>query len=143
MRRAIGLLVLGFTAVLGIGWHYRGSVRLPLTLGVGAVSGFLSGAIGIPGPPIILFYLSGPANARVARGSMIAFFAFTTATALVTYTWHGLYTDGVLWRAVGLMPVFVSGTWFGRRLFGRVSEVAFRRAALLLLAVIGIATALS
>ena len=94
MRRAIGLLVLSFTVVLGIGWRYRGAVRLPLTLGIGASSGFLSGAIGIPGPPIILFYLSGPSSARVARGSMIGFFAFTTATALVTYAWYGLYTDG-------------------------------------------------
>lgn len=143
MRRAIGLLVLSFTVVLGIGWRYRGAVRLPLTLGIGASSGFLSGAIGIPGPPIILFYLSGPSSARVARGSMIGFFAFTTATALVTYAWYGLYTDGVLWRAVGLLPAFLAGIWLGRRLFGRVSEVAFRRAALVLLAVIGIVTVLS
>jgi len=143
MQRAIGLLVLGFTAVLSIGWRYRGRVPLPLTLGVGASSGLLSGAMGIAGPPIILFYLSGPANAAVARGSMIGFFAFTTATALFTYGWYGLYTGEVLWRAAGLLPAFVGGIWLGRRLFGRVSEVAFRRAALALLAIIGIATVFS
>ena len=143
MRRAIGVLVFVFAAVLAIGWRYRGTVPLPLTLGVGAISGLLSGAMGIAGPPIILFYLSGPANATVARGSMIGFFAFTTATALVTYGWYGLYTEDVLWRAAGLLPAFVSGIWLGRRLFGLVSEVAFRRAALALLAFIGIATAFS
>ena len=143
MRRAIGLLVLAFATVLGIGWRYRGRVPLPLTLGVGASSGLLSGAMGTPGPPIILFYLSGPANARVARGSMIGFFAFTTTTALVTYGWYGLYTEAVLWRAAGLLPAFAGGIWLGRRLFGRVSEVTFRRAALALVALIGIATALA
>ena len=143
MRRAIGLLVLSFTMVLAMGWRYRGAVQLPLTIGVGASGGFLGGAAGIAGPPIILFYLSGPADARMARGSMIGFFVFTTATALVTYAWHGLYTEGLLWRAAGLLPAFVSGIWLGQRLFGRVSEAAFRRAALVLLAVIGIASALS
>jgi uncharacterized membrane protein YfcA len=143
MRRAIGSLVLGFAAVLAIGWRYRGTVPLPLTLGVGASGGLLSGAMGTPGPPIILFYLSGPAEAKVARGSMIGFFAFTTATALVTYGWHGLYTEDVLWRAAGLLPAFAGGIWLGRRLFGRVSEVAFRRATLALLVLIGIATAFS
>lgn len=141
MRRAIGLLVLGFAAVLAIGWRYRRKVPLPLTIGVGATSGLLSGAMGTPGPPIILFYLSGPADARVARGSMIGFFAFTTTTALVTYGWYGLYTEDVLWRAAGLLPAFAGGIWLGRRMFGRVSEVAFRRAALVLLALIGVATA--
>ena len=74
---------------------------------------------------------------------MIGFFAFTTTTALFTYGWHGLYTEDVLWRAAGLLPVFAIGIWLGRRLFGRVSEVAFRRATLALLALIGIATTLS
>ena len=143
MRRAIGLLVLGFTAVLGTGWRYRGTVPLPLTLGVGASGGLLSGAMGIAGPPIILFYMSGSASARVARGSMIGFFAFTTVTALFTYGWYGLYTGDVLWRAAALLPVFAGGIWLGRRLFGRVSEVAFRRVALALLAFIGIAAAFS
>ena len=37
------------------------------------------------------------------------FSAFTTATALITYAWYGLYTDGVLWRAAGLMPALLGG----------------------------------
>jgi uncharacterized membrane protein YfcA len=143
MRRAIGLLVLGFAAVLGLGWRYRGTLPLPVTLGVGASSGLLSGAMGTPGPPIIFFYLSGPANPTVARGSMIGFFAFTTTTALITYGSYGLYTEDVLWRAAGLLPAFASGIWLGRRLFGKVSEVAFRRATLALLALIGTATVFS
>jgi uncharacterized protein len=143
MRRAIGVLVLGFAAVLGTGWRYRAKVPLSLTLGIGASSGLLSGAMGTPGPPIILFYLSGPADASVARGSMIGFFAFTTMTALVTYGWYGLYTEDVLWRAAILLPAFAGGIWLGRQLFGHASEVAFRRTALILLACIGIATAFS
>ena len=108
MRRAIGLLVLGFTAVLGTGWRYRGTVPLPLTLGVGASGDLLGGAMGIAGPPIILFYMSGPASARVARGSMIGFFAFTTVTALFTYGWYGPLYRG---RAVAGGGAVASVRW--------------------------------
>lgn len=143
LRRTIGLVVLGFVVVLALGWRYRGVVSLPLTLGVGVTSGLLGGAMGIPGPPTILFYLSGPAHAWTARASIMGYFVFTSAMVLAVYTFHGLYTEAVLWRSAGLIPAYVGGVWLGNRLFGKVSEVAFRRVALVLLVTVAITALLT
>lgn len=134
MRRAIGLVVIVFVVALSLGWRYRKAVRLPLKLGVGAASGFLGGSMGIPGRPVILFYLSGPEAARTARASIMGFFLFTSAVGLASYASFGLYTGDVLWRAVTLLPLYFGGVWIGSALFGKVSEVAFRRMAYLVLA---------
>ncbi len=139
VRRGIGFVVLGFVVVLALGWRYRGVVGLPLTLAVGVTSGLLGGAAGIPGPPIILFYLSGPAHARAARASIMGLFVFTSAMGLAAYAFYGLYTEAVLWRTAGLVPAYLGGVWLGSRLFGRVSEVAFRRVALVVLTSIALA----
>jgi len=137
MNRVIGVVVLCFAGALEAGWRYRGSGSLALQTGVGAASGFLGGAIGIPGPPVILFYLSGPAGARTARASIMGFFMFTTGMTLGTYYVPGLYTATVVSSAVVLVPAYVLGVWAGSRLFGSVSERAFRVVALLLLVTIG------
>lgn len=139
LRRSIGLLVVAFVVILAVGWRYRGAAGLPLTLGVDGTGGFLGGAMGIPGPPIILFYLSGPAAARPARASIMSFFLFTGATTMLTYGFNGLYTRDVLVLAASLLPAYLGGVWLGNRLFGHVSEVTFRRASLIVLAGIGIA----
>ncbi len=42
----------------GRGWRYRGALTRPLIFGTGALSGFLSGSAGLPGPPVILLYMA-------------------------------------------------------------------------------------
>lgn len=139
MRRAIGLLVLAFVAALATGWRYRGAAGLPVVLGIGAGSGFLGGATSMAGPPVILFYLAGPARADAARASIMGFFVFVVAVAIVTYGLHGLYTQSVLVRAGLLAPVYIAAIWLGSRLFAGAHERLYRRIALVVLA--GIAAA--
>lgn len=143
MRRAIGFVVMAFVVALSLGWRYRRVVPLPLELSVGAASGFLGGSMGISGPPIILFYLSGPEAARTARASIMGFFLFTSVIRLASYASFGLYTHNVLWRATILLPLYFGGVWIGSALFGRVSEAQFRRVAYVVLAGIALVALIS
>ncbi len=133
MMRGISGLVLIFAIVLWIGWRYQANPSLPVTLAIGATSGLLTGSAGIGGPPVVLFFLSGPLGAPGTRANLICYFAFTQLTALISFAAYGLLESRVLISAAILVPTFLVATWLGSRLFGKIDELWFRRATLLFL----------
>lgn len=139
MLRGISAVVLGFAIVLWGGWRYRSEPTLPVSLAVGGSSGLLTGAAGIGGPPVVLFFLSGPHGAVETRANLICYFAFTQLIALVSFAIYGLLESTVLISAMILVPAFLLAAWIGTRLFGKVDETWFRRAMLVFL--IGVALA--
>jgi len=139
LRRAVAVVVIGFTCLLASGWRYRGPTPLPATLAVGAASGVLTGAAGIGGPPVVVWLLAGDTDARRARANFILFFGATLGVAPIALLWAGLVDGTIAGRALWLAPVFMAGTWAGGRLSGRASDRAFRWAALAILFAGGIA----
>ncbi|HZH27767.1 MAG TPA: sulfite exporter TauE/SafE family protein [Azospirillaceae bacterium] len=139
MRRAVAVVVIGFTCLLASGWRYRGPTPLPATLAVGAASGVLTGAAGIGGPPVVVWLLAGQTDARRARANFILFFGATLGVAPIALLSAGLVDWTTAGRALCLAPVFMAGTWVGGRLSGRASDRAFRWAALAILFAGGIA----
>lgn len=76
-RYAVSILALTMLAVLGAGLRYRGAVTPPLVVGIGGAGGFLGGAAGLPGPPVILFYMASPHGAAAIRANtMLYLFGF-------------------------------------------------------------------
>ena len=64
------------------------------------------------------------------------------ATFAMTALWigaAGAVTTSVLKLFVLGLPFLLAGTWLGLRLYGRLSEAAFRRIVLILLLVSGVA----
>ena len=49
--------LLALVTLLASGWRYSGKATPPITVGVGALSGFLSGAAQIGGVPAIVYWL--------------------------------------------------------------------------------------
>ncbi|SHI81925.1 hypothetical protein SAMN05444000_103145 [Shimia gijangensis] len=68
-RYSVSILSLMVLAILLAGLRYRGEVRPPMLFGIGAASGFLGGTAGIPGPPVILFYMASPHQPAVIRAN--------------------------------------------------------------------------
>ena len=140
---AIGILVLAITALMAAGWRYRGHVGLATTLATGAVAGFLGGAIGIAGPPVILFWLAGQADAVRVRANLFAYFGCSSVTSLSTLAFTGLFTGDVLWLTLLLAPAFAVALLVGGRLFGRAGERVFRFVALGIVGLIGLGAVVS
>ena len=141
MRRAISAVVIVSVAVLWTGWRYRKRPSTPVVVATGATSGLLTGAAGVGGPPVILFFLSGQENAPGVRAGLICYFAITQLAALGSYAFGGLLGRDVGIGAAVLFPVFLLGTWLGTRLFGRVDDGLFRRLVyvfLIAVAVVGL-----
>jgi uncharacterized membrane protein YfcA len=51
------------------------------TIATGGISGLLNGALGIGGPPIVIFFFNSPAGVAIGRASLIAFFIATDTMA--------------------------------------------------------------
>jgi uncharacterized membrane protein YfcA len=136
LRRLIGAVVVVFVIALAAGWRSRRRPTTGVSLATGAASGLLTGAAGIGGPPVILFYLSGPDAPQYTRASLICYFAITQAVALVAFAVGGLLVSRVLIGGLVLFPVLALGLFVGTRLFGHADERVFRGLALGLLAVV-------
>ena len=138
VRAGIALVIIGFVALMWRGWR---PARMPQTgtiVSVGVLSGILNGSTTMGGPPVILFYLSGPAGAAVSRASMIAFFMGTDIIAFTMAFFGGLITPrtGFL-IAFALLPL-TAGIFCGSRWFRRSKEEHFQRRVLLLLILLAV-----
>jgi phage terminase large subunit-like protein len=65
---------------------------------VGATAGLLKGATGVSGPPVILYLLAGPEEARLHRANLILFFAIVSVISIIPPALGGLMGLAVLGR---------------------------------------------
>ncbi len=133
LRRAIGGFVLVFGMLLLSGWRYNGSRPLGMNLAVGSVSGLLKGATGMSGPPVILYLLAGPEEAKRHRANLILFFALIAVVSILGPLWFGLITAAVLVKLALLLPVLMLCVPIGARLFRLVPERFYKRFAMVVL----------
>ena len=138
LTRAVAVILLVFVALLLTGWRYRGRKRLPITVGLGAISGSMMVTTGMGGPPVLVYMLSGPDQAATNRANIIIYYATTGIFLLGVMVWNGLMEPAVLWRGLLLTPPFWLATYIGQRLFRQSGEQLYRRIAFLFLAVIGL-----
>ncbi len=72
-RYVVSGLTLAMLAALVLGLRYHGTVTPPMVYGIGGAAGFLGGVAGLPGPPVILFYMASPHGARVVRANTMIY----------------------------------------------------------------------
>jgi uncharacterized membrane protein YfcA len=140
LRWAITAIVLAIVVVLASGWRYRGEPRMAITLMVGALSGFLGGALQVAGPPVIVYWLGGTQEVAVIRGNFIGYFTLLSLGSFWTYVARGLLTPEVIAFALFTGPVQVLATWGGAKLFQIASAAQYRRIAYLVIALTAIAS---
>jgi uncharacterized membrane protein YfcA len=120
-------------ALLASGWRFHGQWRAPVTLGIGATSGFLNGLSGMAGPPIAFYYLAGNETATRVRANLTTYFIFVDLAALAVFLARGMVQWDTAVQGLCLTPAVVAGGLLGERLFPLASEVFYRRLALCLL----------
>jgi hypothetical protein len=141
MQIALAVFVLTATVLLWRGFALQTMPGPAASAATGAASGFFNGAFGIGGPPVILFYFASPAGNVAGRASVIAYFLATDAIGLVFLAREGLVTTDTIVRALIFLPALLGGVWVGERTFRTANPETFRRAILLLLALLAVVTA--
>ncbi len=129
LRWTIAISILIFVALLATGWRYPWKQSTPAALGVGALSGICGGAAQIGGPPLILYWLGSPDEARTIRANLLVFLVLLDLVLLGGYTWHGVMTAQAIALAVLLGPFYILALVVGARLFRRSSDRFYRRIA--------------
>lgn len=128
LRWGISALTVAMLALLMSGWRYHGAPKPPLTIGVGFVSGLLSGAIQAGGPPVVAYWLGGGNAAATMRANIILFFFCTSIAAGLTYLAAGLLDLNIVLLSLAALPGYALGLFLGTRMFDLASERTFRRA---------------
>lgn len=134
-RYAVSLVSLGMLAVLLSGLRYRGTVRRGMVAVIGAVAGLLGGVAGIPGPAVILFYMSRPLPVSVIRATILLFLLFFDMLIIGYMTGMGRVTLAGASLGLVLAVPNVLGNWLGGYLFDPARERLYRAAAYVLIAV--------
>lgn len=92
----------------------------------GAATGILTGFAGMPGPPVVPYYVGRAIPRQMAKSSMILIFTFAALIGIGS----GVALGRMEWRlallGAMLLPVVLIGTWLGRKADGRVSDRAWR-----------------
>lgn len=138
VRWVITAMIFALLALLISGWRYRARPKVPLTIGVGAVAGLFSGLAQVGGPPVVAYWLGGASDAARVRANIVLYFAMSSLFVFVSYIANGLLTTSIIGLALVTGPAYGLGIWLGSRLFGRASEVLFRRTAYALIAAAGL-----
>jgi uncharacterized protein len=135
LNRLIGLVLVVVVALEARGVMPTRLVGRGWGLGTGVLAGLLGGAVGTPGPPVIVYATTQGWSPRTIKANVMGFFVVNQGVILAGYWWAGLLTREVMTvAAVFSLPALAGGAT-GVALFGRLDAARFRRVVFALLLV--------
>jgi uncharacterized membrane protein YfcA len=138
LKRLIGLVLLAIVALEWLGLYPSRLKARGWGFGAGLAAGLIGGAVGTPGPPVILYASAQDWSPRTVKANIQAFLIVNQALILLGYWWAGLLGREV-WRLTALYAgPAVLGLAAGMLLFTRLDRVRFRRVVFLVLFVSGL-----
>lgn len=142
VRFCIAAIVGLAVVLLANPWRRRHSSNPWIASLYGAAAGLFNGVAGIPGPPVIAYFLGSSVPKERARASMMVIFALTSVVALAPlYVAGAINTSTWIYAAIAIPGVWAA-TSFGQYLFRRSSDAAYRRVGLAVLSAIALLAAL-
>ena len=139
LNRLIGATLVLIVLAEWAGLHPRSLPGRAWGVGAGVLAGVAGGAIGTPGPPVIVYSTTQGWSPRTIKANLQAFFAVNQAVILVGYWWAGLL-DATVWKLAGSFALpAAAGVALGVLLFNKVDHARFRRIVFAVLLVAGLA----
>src|SRR5258705_5258030 len=127
LKRLIGLVLLVIVALEWLGLYPERLRGRGLGFGAGLAPGVLGGAIGTPGPPVILYAAAQDWSPRTVKANIQAFLMVNQAVILIGHWWAGLL-DRKVWRLTWLYAVpAVAGLAAGMLPFNPPAPARFPR----------------
>ncbi|WP_322865477.1 TSUP family transporter [Aquicoccus sp. G2-2] len=133
-RLGVSVVSLVMLAVLVAGLRYHGRLTPPLIYATGGLAGLLGGAVGIPGPPVVLLYMASPHPARVIRANIMAYLFFFDLVMIGGISLAGQLSAQPL--VLGLMAAlpYLAGNMTGWWIFRPELEKLYRGMAYVIIA---------
>ena len=142
LRLSAALVIVSFAALLAFAparvTPVRGEHRWGSAVGVGMAAGAMAVALGMPGPPVVIYLAGIGLEKQPSRATMLTLFTLSYGASLALRS----ATVGVsrdVWVAGGmLIPAAAAGALVGHVLAGRIGEEMFRRGVLALVGLTGL-----
>ncbi|MBI2156082.1 MAG: TSUP family transporter [Candidatus Rokubacteria bacterium] len=138
LNRLIGLMLVVACLLEARGLYPRALPGRGWALAAGAAAGVIGGAVGTPGPPVILYAATQRWSARAIKANLQAFFVVNQGVILVGYWWAGLLTREAWSLTASYAVPAAAGAVAGALLFERVDQARFRLMVFLLLLASGL-----
>lgn len=120
----ISLIILGLTLLLILNFRITQTTRKDIV--VGGLSGMLTSSIGMPGPPLLLYFSGTDTEKSKLRGTTLAFYLFIYLMSLIIQIiFTG--TNKTVWiSSMYALPVVFIGLILGQILFKSINQNFFR-----------------
>jgi uncharacterized membrane protein YfcA len=124
LKLGVSLLILLLTLLLILNFNVKTTAFMDLI--VGGVSGVLTTSIGMPGPPLLLYFTGTDAEKGKLRATTLAFYLFIYFTSLITQIiFSG--TNRTIWEStLYAVPIVILGLFLGQSLYERLNQKIFR-----------------
>ncbi|MGY0693383.1 sulfite exporter TauE/SafE family protein [Virgibacillus sp. FSP13] len=136
LKLGISVIILLLTILLIL--HFRIGQTSQRDFTIGALSGAFTTSIGMPGPPILLYFSGTETTKEKLRGTTLAFYLFIySVSLLIQVTFAG--TTKVIWQSSLIaLPLVIIGLFLGQLLFKRINQQVFQTITYVLLLFTGI-----
>ncbi|MBU2982692.1 sulfite exporter TauE/SafE family protein [Lentibacter algarum] len=130
-RYAVSTLAIAVPLLLITGFRYRGALTPKVMYGAGVASGVTGGAVGLPGPPVILLYAASTKPASIMRANTLVFLFAFDFMLLGWIALQGYLAAVPVWLGlIFIMPAML-GNMAGGALFDPAREKMYRYVAYL------------
>jgi uncharacterized protein len=124
IKIGISLIILTLTLLLMLNLRVKQTNKNDLAAGV--LSGSLTSSIGMPGPPLLLYFSGTDTQKEKLRGTTLAFYLFIYSISIVTQMIFAGTNKTVWVSSLYALPLVLIGLYVGQLLFKRVSQKIFR-----------------
>ena len=135
LKLLVSILLLSITILLVAKIYFRQSNKKEFVVGV--FSGLLTTSIGLPGPPLMIYFAGAKLDKATIRGTTLAYFVFVSfISLLLQFISYSISTD--VWLAtLWSLPFLLLGVFIGQRLYARLNQQVVHRIIYILLFLTG------
>lgn len=137
MRACLGFVVLSSALMLARGWRFAREPNISELAIAGALSGFMQGAVAVPGPPVIVLVLASSWQAARCRATLSFMFFLLGVSSLTLGLFRDVFSQQSLLLGVLFAPGLFAAQTLGSRLFTRVDVRRYRSLSFALVALTG------
>ncbi len=136
LKLGISIIILLLTIMLILRFRIKQNKKRDWI--VGGLSGSLTTSIGMPGPPLLLYFSGTDTQKEKLRGTTLAFYLFIYLFSLIIQvTFAG--TSKTVWVSSGVaLPLVLIGLYLGQILFKWINQNVFRVVTYIILLFTGI-----